>query len=325
MSALLIISGVLVFFALCSVILTLISGPDPREINERSEMTRARQAVGRMLRTFVGRPITYVVLIWIGIFCAVPLLFTDPAVVKKHSGLLTSTVLTLEGSGVLFLYGLYRLQEHLAFKFTNLTTISNASPGRAEISGEAQPQEATITSPLDGRDCIAYSVTVEQERIDSLDRQRGWWALFSDYETTDFVVDDDTGTAFVSSEIEPTFRSELDLTERYDDIDDLPDFLQKHLRGSVDVREDGEFYVTGRHIDPGETIYVFGELHAADQDHETDFIMRPDSYTERLVVSDRSEDAVTIIGRTIPMLSMVVSLTVAPVLYHAYLLTLNLL
>jgi len=142
--------------------------------------------------------------------------------------------------------------------------------GPVEIEGTAVVDEesGTVTAPLTGSDCLAYTYEVQELR--SSGKHSDWETLDEGMGGVDFLVDDDTARVRVDPE-----RADVRFESHSVTVPpgtELPDSLARYVAASDAVDEQDrtlDLVVTElsvgnkqrfveRRLDPGERVYVYG-------------------------------------------------------------------
>lgn len=143
--------------------------------------------------------------------------------------------------------------------------------GPVEIEGTAAPADeaGTVTAPLSGTDCLAYTYEVAELR--SSGKHSHWETLDDGMGGVDFLVEDDTGAVRVNPEGADIRLSEH--TVRVSPGDELPDRLAAYVAETeaVDSQDrtidlvvtelnlGNEQRFTECRLDVGESVYVYGQ------------------------------------------------------------------
>lgn len=146
----------------------------------------------------------------------------------------------------------------------------DGSRGPVQVEGRAVAgAEGTVTAPLTGTECLAYSYDVEQ--FGPVGDHGAWKTLTTGMGGVDFVVEDDTGRVAVDpSGAEFHFE---DHRETVSPGEDMPEHLAEFVAASPDVDPQDltvnllvtEFTMgqrqrfTERRLDVGEQVYVYGQ------------------------------------------------------------------
>jgi hypothetical protein len=142
--------------------------------------------------------------------------------------------------------------------------------GPVQVEGRAiAGAEGTVTAPLTGSECLAYSYDVEQ--FGMAGDEGVWKTLDTGMGGVDFGIEDDTGRIAVDP-VGAEFHFD-DHRETVSPGDEMPDHLATFVAGSPDVEPSGRTLdlrvrevtlgqrqrFTERRLDVGEQVYVYGE------------------------------------------------------------------
>lgn len=201
---------------------------------------------------------------------------------------------------VLVWYGFHRHTQRRLIQDTATSEVESAAVGAVELTGTAEPAEATVTAPLSDEECVVVDYDVEEyKRHDDLAKE--WVTVDSDVIAESFYLDDGTGEMLVDAS---DLSSDYDISDRnrtretYESTHGLPDPLDSFLVERADVSPDGEHRrrYTQAVIPAGSDVYVFGDAEAVDAVESTDepesaLVVTKDDDTEMFLISDKAEEA----------------------------------
>jgi len=195
----------------------------------------------------------------------------------------------LLGGGVSYFFARRYWRRRSELKGAQRAQAGSLRPGAVELQGQARPATELVTSPLTGRDCLAYEFTVEEKRRqrqrEQYDRdgdghremktETKWVEVEHEVRTEPFYVADGSGQAMIDApaadlELERAYSINSDeatasTTEKVlatvtggsaDDGEDLP-ITDKWLEDMRSTGNERRYYE--RLILPNESVYVYGE------------------------------------------------------------------
>lgn len=202
-------------------------------------------------------------------------------------------------------YGGVRLRKCYYILTTDPTdVISLPDGGLAEVEGTAEVHGRTLTSPFTGTECFAYEYEVEEER----DGNNGtyWETIDSGRELVRFRVADGSASALVNP-AGADLRLADEPSIRVRGGEKPPERVRRFIEGNDEVDSEERSidlkvfeWNTGRdrrytesRIDPGESVYVFGEAaYDADAGYgsgHVNTVLRYGDAAPMFLVSDSSE------------------------------------
>ncbi len=204
-------------------------------------------------------------------------------------------LVALLGGGFSYFMGRRHWRRRKELKGAQRARAGSLQPGAVELQGQARPATELVTSPLTGRDCVAYEFRVEEKRrrrrreqFDhdgdghrDMKRETEWETVENEVRAEPFYVADGSGQAMVDApaadlELERAYSIDSEeatasTTEKVlatvtggsaGDGEDLP-VTDEWLEDMRSANNERRYYE--RLILPNESVYVYGEAMAPDR------------------------------------------------------------
>lgn len=187
-------------------------------------------------------------------------------------------VLFMLGGGFAAVMGLANLRTYWVARTRTERRPGEVTSGAVAVSGTARPGGETLTAPLTGEECVAYTVDFAQW----MNSKNGsdWTSRMAERDAVPFVIEDETGA--VGVEPDPRYLSMgISTREVVEPGDEMPAAVREFVEenethhegtrfevGPIDIdTPDNRFRYSEKRIDVGGEAYVAG---TADPDRSVD-------------------------------------------------------
>lgn len=193
------------------------------------------------------------------------------------------------------------------------SSISDIEAGRSYVEGEviSSPQKETFKSPITRRDCVFYNYIVRERmkasrmppRAISTERKDSY--LFLEDGTDKILLDTENADINVSRSLyrKVTNPSNIDRYIReFNRRQNLDDWSGNLFNGTLRIYEE-------KIIEPGESIYVYGNVSKEKHNSEAVKVINSESSDDFFLITDRSQDKVVGMKNKYAAILLLTSLT----------------
>lgn len=198
-------------------------------------------------------------------------------------------------------FGSLTLRRWHRVRTTDRISIRDASieSGPVEIEGRIRPYKDVLTSPILERECVVYEYAIEERRRkpgrNGNQNEYRWKKLDSGSARRPFLLEDDTGTAYIDPD-GASLSLSTERTSTIEETESLPSGLRSTVEsplsidiGNIALSGGRRLRYTEKRLDVGGRGYVFGQTEPSPTGVDADVAIGKGDRGPTFLISDTGE------------------------------------